>query len=523
MRRCPSRGWSILDLVPILPSQASVADGAGTFRTSIAKPPAGPCWSRGARPAWHSTEVPMTLTLTVLRCPPTVAAEVRQVSGDKFLIGRGPDNDWVLPDPSKHLSKRHCVIAFGQGVWKVTGTSTNGTFVNRVDTPLERRAPHTLIDGDRLILGSYEIAVGVVDDDQPTLGKAEPAPSRRRPPFGDRVASEPREGEPRAPGPLTPRLVPPTGRGEAPASASPIQPVAFTLPIQPVAFTSPIQPVAFTPPPQERNVFQWPPQPNNDEAVPNATSTRSSRPDSSEDWSLDDLARRSPMSHEADLAKPPPARPDVQASMPGTVSPASTNSDLFAEFLRGAGIETISSSDPVLTMRQLGAAFRAMVSGVRHALIARSDVKREFRIGATQIRQRGNNPLKFSADDDDALNGLLSTGRRTEMGPAEAIADALMDIRMHELATMTAMQTAVRALVAGLGPNQIRDDQGGGLALLGNRKARAWDAYEALHAEVVRGLSDDFDSLFGKRFAQAYEQAMQELLTRQNGQQDDFS
>jgi type VI secretion system FHA domain protein len=131
--------------------------------------------------------------------------------------------------------------------------------------------------------------------------------------------------------------------------------------------------------------------------------------------------------------------------------------------------------------------------------------------------------LKFSADDDDALTGLLGAGRRTDMGPEEAISDALTDIRLHELATMTAMQTAVRALVARLGPDQVRDakDQGGGLALLGNRKARAWDAYEALHAQVVRGLSDDFDSVFGKRFALAYEQAMQELLARQKNRRDD--
>ena len=173
-------------------------------------------------------------------------------------------------------------------------------------------------------------------------------------------------------------------------------------------------------------------------------------------------------------------------------------------------------------MEKLGAAFRALVSGIRQALIARSEVKREFRIEATVIRRRGNNLLKFSANDDDALAGLLGAGRRTDMGAEEAITDALTDIRLHELATMTAMQTAVRALVARLGPNQIRDkDQGGGLALLGNRKARQWDAYEALHAEVLRGLSDDFDSLFGKRFALAYEQAMEELLRRQKSRGND--
>ena len=149
-------------------------------------------------------------------------------------------------------------------------------------------------------------------------------------------------------------------------------------------------------------------------------------------------------------------------------------------------MEDVALPDPVETMERLGAAFRAMVSGIRHALIARSEVKREFRIETTMIRTRGNNLLKFSANDDDALAGLLGAGRHTDMGAEEAVTDALTDIRLHELASMTAMQTAVRALVVRLGPDQIRDgkDHGGNRALLGNRKARAWDAYEALHAEV---------------------------------------
>ena len=79
------------------------------------------------------------------------------------------------------------------------------------------------------------------------------------------------------------------------------------------------------------------------------------------------------------------------------------------------------------------------------------------------------------------------------------------------------MQSAVRALVVRLGPAQIIDtkEQAAGMAFLSNRKARAWDAYEALHAEILRDLSDDFDSVFGKRFALAYEQAMEELVARQ--------
>ena len=82
----------------------------------------------------------------------------------------------------------------------------------------------------------------------------------------------------------------------------------------------------------------------------------------------------------------------------------------------------------------MGKAFRTLVSGLRAVLIARASIKSEFRIEQTMIRARGNNPLKFSAGDDDALAALLGTGRRTDMTAAQAVADALKDIRLHELA-----------------------------------------------------------------------------------------
>ena len=169
-------------------------------------------------------------------------------------------------------------------------------------------------------------------------------------------------------------------------------------------------------------------------------------------------------------------------------------------------------------MEQLGGAFRALVTGLRQVLIARSSTKREFRIGATQIQTHGNNPLKFSANDDDALIGLLGTGRRSDMSPEQAVSEALDDIRQHELAVMPAMQAAVHALVMRLAPEALQkevDGSGGALALLSNRKARAWEAYETLHGQIARGLTDNFDSVFGKQFALAYEQIITELLQRE--------
>ena len=207
------------------------------------------------------------------------------------------------------------------------------------------------------------------------------------------------------------------------------------------------------------------------------------------------------------VAPPPPvvAKPELAAQA----------DDLMAAFLRGAAIDA-QPKDATATMRALGAAFRALVSGIRMVLIARASIKSEFRIEQTMVRARGNNPLKFSADDDDALMALLGAGRRTEMAADAAVSDALRDIRLHELASMAAMQQAVRALLARLDPAPLRAEaeRAGGL-LPAQRRARAFDAFEKLHGDITRALADDFDSVFGKAFARAYEQALADAAQKE--------
>ncbi len=123
----------------------------------------------------------MQLSMTVLRCPDQVAPEARTVSGGEFHVGRGPDVDWVLPDPDRLLSKRHFAVAFRGGGWQVADTSTNGTFLNTEPEAIGRGAARTLRDGDRLRLGAYEIEMRLVD--QPAHGGYD-SPDYGRPNYG---------------------------------------------------------------------------------------------------------------------------------------------------------------------------------------------------------------------------------------------------------------------------------------------------------------------------------------------------
>jgi type VI secretion system FHA domain protein len=591
----------------------------------------------------------MTLTLSVLRCPDAVPPETKRINGGEFRIGRGPDNDWIMPDPDRMLSKRHCVVAFRNGGWAIADTSTNGTFLNRDADPIGSGQIRGLADGDRIRFGAYEIEVRIekessfaqprpdgafggsrgspFDDpfgddvfatrpppaetftssafgNDPLFGGPSPKESVTLPPRYDPLAPptdedffaaptvpdhSPSFGDAFRPPPLAPKLIPdddwdlglpgapppqpqrppappqayqPPPQSYAPPPAPPPQayapppppPQAFTPPPAP-AYTPPPQDFApppspqpfapppaaqpFAPPPQQAYAppqptyapppYTPPPAPPPEPGFPASPfpqETYRPAPPGPEQGFPQPQAfapAPSPFVEPQDVvappqqpayAPPPPAQPAPPqaapmqpAPMPAAPAPAG---DLLAAFLAGAGMGARQPDNPAATMRALGAAFRATVAGIRQALIARSSIKGEFRIEQTMIRARGNNPLKFSADDDDALAALLGVGRRIDVTPEAAVADALRDMRLHELATVAAMQGAVKTLLAGLDPAKLLAEASGGL-LPAQKKAKAFEAYEKLHENVTRAMADDFDSVFGKAFARAYETAMRDI------------
>lgn len=76
-------------------------------------------------------------------------------------IGRSKENDIVLPDPHKKVSRRHCILEHNIGHWWVVDEgSANGTFVQRTQKEdfLDVRSDGklALTDGDEiLILGKF--------------------------------------------------------------------------------------------------------------------------------------------------------------------------------------------------------------------------------------------------------------------------------------------------------------------------------------------------------------------------------
>jgi type VI secretion system FHA domain protein len=518
----------------------------------------------------------MQLTMTVLRCPDAVAPETRNVPGGEFSVGRGPGVDWILPDPERLLSKRHFAVAFRGGTWQLADTSTNGTFLNRETGPIGAGDVRSLRDGDRVRLGAYEIEVRLVEEAAQRPGGASGSMAQHvggqqagSSPFGDpfgmdpfasprpernpfdepdhpsirinpTTAQLPHDFDPLAPEPnempfrgptqadhsstMEDAFRPPSQVGQMPLHSGGVIPGDDLLPddwdkdllegISPGGASPQARPAPVAPPPPPPVARAAPPP-----VAPPATPQFAPAELSPFDEPVVQEPAPVPVPLPPQVAAPPPVAPS-RAPPAAPAQPAEDDGQLLAAFLEGVGMRDARPNDPAATMLALGKAFRAMVAGLRTVLIARASIKSEFRIEQTMIQARGNNPLKFSAGDDDALAALLGTGRRTDMAPHEAVADALRDIRLHELASMAAMQAAVRSMLDGLDPVKLRvaAEQGGGMTLLpAQKKARAWDAYEALHARTLQALADDFDSAFGKAFARAYERALQEVSAKERG------
>jgi type VI secretion system protein ImpI/type VI secretion system protein len=468
----------------------------------------------------------MDLVLSVIRCPDAAVPATRRLTGGELAIGRGEGSDWVLADPNRHLSKHHCTIAFRAGRWTVTDHSTNGTFLDRGAEPLGRGASAPLRDGSRLVLGEYEIEVRLEDrpdrggakaapafDDDPFAPPSPPPAPFQNDPFGrDPFASAPQRPLPPASGAAEPFADPFAGLGgPAPGTGQllpddfdPLADVARGAPLSDPSWTSagsrpdhmPASSDAFVPPPVVKAAI---PDDWDLDAAPTPSTPAPSIP-----------APSAPMPVAPVPASPAPAAPEPADLAPVTAAPGA---DLMAAFLAGAGLPDLvrrNAAPPEQLMRGLGAAFRAFVEGLREVLITRATIKSEFRIEQTIIAARGNNPLKFSPSVEDALAAMLGEARGAFMDPEAAVRDSLDDIKHHELATMRAMQDAVRAVLAELDPARLRAeaDAAGGLALVpAQRRARAFDLLEARFAALLRDVENTTDGTFARAFARAYEAA----------------
>ncbi len=457
-------------------------------------------------------------------------------SGSRLLergtisIGRGERNDWVLPDPERHLSKTHCVLSVENGAVVLTDCSTNGVRINGARQPTERDSRTVLTDGDEVRLGDYVLMVEAVADaraarvdagsddpldvdplDDPLAHRPDqsfshpirhaPATQRQDDPFDEperdrRGGRRPDPGEDRFQG------VQPAHEWAGPSQRDDADAPRHAMLTPRVVAAPAARPgeIDFDALIGDLSALQPPARPSAAHATPAGT-----RP----------VPARNPFAEFDDLigsGTPAPQAP-APAAAPAT-APAAGQADEAAglrAFLEGAGVPgLLVGDDPQLALRTMGEVFRALTEGLRSVLMSRAAIKNELRVEQTLMRTANNNPLKFSFSVDDAVMSLMSVGRTGYMPPVQAAREAFDDIRQHELSVMAGVQTALLGLLQRFDPDAIeaRLVQGKLSGVLpGARKARLWESFRELHHTIAGEAEDDFQAVFGRAFAKAYSRA----------------
>ena len=481
----------------------------------------------------------MTLSLTVIkyagRTPPTpVMATFGEAGG---VIGRQPGCDWVLEDPEGHVSKRHGRIDCVSGQYRITDTSTNGVFLNDTGNRIGYGASTVLKDGDRLYIGSYEIAVqvsGIVpaqaaeeEEDPFGLGRYQdpmappPPPSQadRNAAFFDAgpLTSEKPEQLPSSddwlfsPTPdhapieqlaiqLPPAIPPPPPPPRRSAVGRPTggSPAGGILPSNwnPLDDDDEVAAPAVSDPPPAA-LKQVPPPPAIAQVQPPAAFEQASPPPA--------LDQPEPPALAPDLPPPPVARSKTRIER-GARGEASAM-DLIQAFLEGAGLgtELLAHAEPEAVLQAAGQRLRELVAGMRALLAARSQIKTELRVEQTMISALDNNPLKLSVDDEQALTALLTAARPGYLAPDVAIKRSFQDLQAHELALLAGARTAVAEALAPFAPETLMKGVKGRALLASSQKAKYWDLFEAEFKKLREAGEDDPHGPLARALARAYE------------------
>ena len=214
---------------------------------------------------------------------------------------------------------------------------------------------------------------------------------------------------------------------------------------------------------------------------------------------------------------PPPEQTAMMALTGAPTDHPAANADSGASgiehLLTATGLAPSAlKQEPAAALRQAGDVLRRLVAGFVVMLEARARAKSQLGAAGTSLEFDGNNPLKFARTPEQALAQLLNPAERGFMGADRAIEDAFRDLQAHQVATLKAMQGALRATLDRFSPTAIRGraDQKGLIAkiLPGARDAALWQTYEREFGGVAQGSDEAFMDVFAKEFRKAYDETV---------------
>ena len=496
----------------------------------------------------------MPIEITITKSPKDVnnskACQVFNEQGG--TIGRGSDNAWILEDPHRYISSKHVAISYEGGRYYLTDISTNGTYYNGGANPLGNGNRVPLNEGDHFSLSDYEFHVSIRDGasaggfdspfDTPSFAGNDTG-------FGKNYGSAipPVHDDPFA----NPFL------DEAPMVDTP-----YTLTNEE---TDPLAALDKAHQRFDHQGFQSnnayaPTQSDHADAMNQAVIWPSAIP---EDWDEEGASTQNLKSPQLPQARPVDAAPRGAADLMLRLDRAEQrNQELENENSRLLNdiavlrqqIKKLQETKPAASSRagravnaQDMALIEAMglakwnlneqkmleinqvvgelvletMAGLMQVLGFRKKIKEEFRINVTTIRPVENNPLKFSANLDDAMENMFIKDNKAYQKPVEAVREGFQGIAEHQVAVLAGVQAAFRGMVDRFDPDALERRfekyRKAGVIKVG-QKGKNWDAYKEFHQDLINNIDNSFQHLFGYDFVQAYESQLQKLaMSRKAG------
>lgn len=500
------------------------------------------------------------LLFTIVKSPGavTLTETTKKISKDGANIGRGSNNNWILPDPERYLSSIHTEIIYKNETFFAIDQSTNGTFYNDSPKEIGKGNEVELHDGDRLIIGDYEIEVSLWQEDDSVSLDGPFAASNEQVAVADAsyIPSNIPMGD---------DLIP---MNDAPLSMGVSQHLSNDSPLfEDDAILDPL--IALQSSEAIGDVFavgtqgdvgdimshsiQLPdmipdnwfdlPLPNSDEPL---AINEAPVPEVAVSSSID---HRQKITSEINLEQEATAdlssvnlrpKPSVKNN---TVEPQSLNVDETHSVTDNDSTndnsqasstqnQTVSANEELIAALGLniedmdaeqisdinnvvGEFTQIAVKGLMLILKSRSSLKSEFRMNVTTIQSAENNPLKFSPTLEDAMFNMFVRGGNAYKDPVTAVKEGIEGVADHQFSVFAGMRSAFNFLLERFNPQllEAKFDKQKSNTLLASKKAKNWDLYSSFYQDIVKDRDDSFQYLFGDEFVQAYEQQMQQLKT----------
>lgn len=493
----------------------------------------------------------MAIEISVIKSPEQVQlSKVCQVFTERGgTIGRGESNTWIIEDPERFISTTHSQISYENGQYFLADVSTNGTFLNGSAEPIGNGNRVLLQDGDSFSLGDYEFQVSLDSAAGNDYGTSND-------PFASAEFAEHSSDDSFATAGMVNNYHdyadPFAGAGLDANPISEMLPVADHEETDPLALLDKAgggqEPTPFA------GQFESSSQADNADPMQQAVAWPNVIPD---DWDREDteptpavqnsVVRQEPKV--APVTSDPALHEKLQESERKREALEIENEQLLSDIMRlkqklknlqatpapaparssgnairvdetlldamGLGQWKLSDAKKAEISATVGYLMRESIAGLMQTLGFRKKIKEEFRINVTTIQPVENNPLKFSANIEDALENMFIKDNKAYMKPADAVREGFQGISEHQIAVLAGIQAAFRGMVERLDPEALEKRfekyRKTGVIKVG-QKSKNWESYKEFHQDLVNNIDNSFQYLFGYDFVQAYEEQLQRLL-----------